>query len=225
MNNSDCIKLDTDEVEECSLGLEYGRRLEAFKVKEEGEHLVASKWRWDDWQRQRTSQEEEAWKGSRRLEEEDERKWCAAFEDAAKRLVKPLEDSEDLKVGLGELKEQLETPEEASFSIVQITNQARNERGQKLFQIFRQEENEVYIASSARCDTQLKGLVELVDLMKEVELVCERQEGLTGMVVSKKDMQKEAPKKYHEKGFRGIQGVRGAKGKKKLWSSYKRSIC
>ena len=142
-----------------------------------------------------------------------------------KRLLKYLKDSEDLKVGLGELKEQLETPEEASFSIVQITNQARNERGQKLFQIFRQEESEVYIASSARWDTQLKGLVELVDLMKEVELVCERQEGMTGMVVSKKDMQKEAPKKYHEKGFRGIQGVRGAKGKKKLWSSYKRSIC
>ena len=44
---------------------------------------------------------------------EDERKWCVAFEDAAKRMLKDLEDSEDLKVGLCLLIEQLETQEEA----------------------------------------------------------------------------------------------------------------
>ena len=44
---------------------------EVFSVKEKGEHLVASKWRWDDCQRQRKSQEEKAWKESQGLEEED----------------------------------------------------------------------------------------------------------------------------------------------------------
>ena len=73
-------------------------------------------------------------------------------------MLKYLEDNEDVKVGLGEL-EQLETPEEACFSFMQFAKQARNGRGQKLFQIFRQEENEVYIASLARWDIQLKGLV------------------------------------------------------------------
>ena len=34
---------------------------------------------------------------------EDKRKRCVAFEDAAKRMLKYLEDSEDLKVGLSEL--------------------------------------------------------------------------------------------------------------------------
>ena len=81
---------------------------------------------------------------------EDKRMRCVAFEDAAQRMLKHLEDSEDMKVGLSELKEQLETPEEAGFSIMQIAKQARNERGQKIFQVFRQEENEVYIASMAR---------------------------------------------------------------------------
>ena len=57
-----------------------------------------------------------------------------------------------MKVGLGELKEQLKTREEAGISTMQIAKQARNERGQKLFQIFRQEENEEYIASLARWD-------------------------------------------------------------------------
>ena len=63
----------------------------------------------------------------------------------------------------------------------------------------------MYIASSARWDTQLKGLVELKwrcqDLMQEMELVNERQEFLAGMVTSKRDMQKEAPEKCQEKVF------------------------
>ena len=53
---------------------------------------------------------------------------------------------------LGELKEQSDMPEEAGICIMQIAKQARKEGGQKLFQIFRQEENEVYIASLARWD-------------------------------------------------------------------------
>ena len=97
-NNSECIQLDIDEVEECSSCLEYadvdvkmifrkasreGRNIfKIFKVKEEGEHPVASKWRWDDWQRQ----------------QEDKRKRCFAFEEAAKGMLKYLDDSEELKV-------------------------------------------------------------------------------------------------------------------------------
>ena len=65
-NNSVFVQVDIDEVEECFLGPEYAdvARLKAdlkkaekfgvFKVKEEGERsrLAASKWRWNDWQRQ-----------------------------------------------------------------------------------------------------------------------------------------------------------------------------
>ena len=43
-------------------------------------------------------------------------------------MLKFLEDSEDVKVSLRELKEQLETPEEAGISTMQIAKQARNER-------------------------------------------------------------------------------------------------
>ena len=85
---------------------------------------------------------------------------------------------------------------------MQIAKQARKERGQKLFEIFRQGENEVYSASLARWDTQLKGLVErrCQDLMQEVQLQSERQEVLVGMV-SRRDMQKEAPQNYQENVF------------------------
>ena len=101
MNNSECTQLDIDEVEEFSLGPEHadvdmkkilrkasrgGRNIfkVVSKVKEEGEHLVAGKWRWDDWQRPRKSKEEKARKESRGLEEEDKRKRCAAFEEGPK---------------------------------------------------------------------------------------------------------------------------------------------
>ena len=84
-----------------------------------------------------------------------------------------------------ELKEQLESLEEAGISIMQIAKQARNERGHKLFQIFTQGENEMYTASLARWRTQLKGLVELErrcqEPMQEVKLSSERQEVLAGL--------------------------------------------
>ena len=97
-------------------------------MKEKGEHLVASKLRWDDCPR-----EETAWKDRQEREEEDRRKWFAAYEDAeTKRMLKYLEDSEDLRVSLRELKEQLESPEEAGISFMQIAQQARNERGKKV---------------------------------------------------------------------------------------------
>ena len=71
---------------------------------------------------------------------EDGRRRRVVFEDAAKRLLRYLEDSEDLKVGISELKEQLETPEVEGSFILQIAQQARNEKGQKIFDIFRQGE-------------------------------------------------------------------------------------
>ena len=142
-------------------------------------------------------------------EEEDKRKWFAAFEDTAKKMLKYLEDSEDLKVVLTELKEQLESPEEAGISIMQIAQQARTGRDQKLIQIFRQEENKVYIASLARWDTQLKGLVELErrcqELMQEVKLLSESQEVLSCLMEDKIRIQSKATEKYYETVFEELR--------------------
>ena len=90
---------------------------------------------------------------------------CVAVEGAAKKMLRYPEDSEDLKVGISELREQLETLEEEGHSIIQIAHQARNEKRQKIFDIFRQGEEEVCVASLARWDKQLKGLAELGNAM------------------------------------------------------------
>ena len=88
--------------------------------------------------------------GSQSSSVENRRRRRVTFEDASKRMLRYLEDSEHLKESISELKGQLETLEEEGFSTMQIAQQATNEKGQKLFELFRQGEDEVYIASLAR---------------------------------------------------------------------------
>ena len=92
---------------------------------------------------------------------EDMRRWRVAFEETAKRMQKYLEDSDHVTVVVTELQEQLEISEEAGTSIRQIAQQARNENGTKIFEIFRQREEKVCIASLAGWNAQLKGHAEL----------------------------------------------------------------
>ena len=105
--------------------------------------------------------------------------------------------------------DQLKKPEEAGFSIMQIAKQARTEKGHKIVEFFRQGENEVYIASLARWDTQLKGLAELgrrcQDLVQEVKLQSDRQEVLNGMVEDKIRLQSKATEKYYETIFEELR--------------------
>ena len=111
---------------------------------------------------------------------------------------------------------------------MQIAKKARNEGGQKLFETSRQGENEVYIASLARWDTQTKCLAELdrrcQDLMQEVKLLSERQEVLVGMVVNKRTCRKKHPKSINHRFSRSARSWR-SKGQKKPCNSSKRSIC
>ena len=134
----------------------YERRMVTSPPQQSSSSTREEESQWSSQERAAIASQEKAEKESRGTEVEDKCKRCVALEDAASRMLKHLEDSEDLKVGLSDLKEQLETLEEAGFSFMQIAKQARNERGQQLFQIFRQEENEVCIASLARWDTRLK---------------------------------------------------------------------
>ena len=84
---------------------------------------------------------------------EDRIRRRVAFEETARGMLRYLEDSEDLKVSVTELQEQLGMSEEAGISIKQVTQQARNENGQ-FFEMFRQGEEEVCIASWATWNAQ-----------------------------------------------------------------------
>ena len=68
---------------------------------------------------------------------EDRRQRRVAFEEAVRRMLRYLEDTENLKVGVTELQEQLEISDEAGVSIRQNAQQAMSVNGQKIFEIFR----------------------------------------------------------------------------------------
>ena len=86
-----------------------------------------------------------------------------------------------------------------------------------LCQIFTQGENEVLIASKARWDEQLQGLIELerrfLTLRQEVEHLSERQEVLADLMVSMKDMQKVAPEDFQKQIFQKFKKAGGAEDK------------
>ena len=153
---------------------------------------------------------------------------CVAVEGAAKRMLRYPEDSEDLKVGISELREQLETLEEEGHSIIQIAHQARNEKGQKIFDIFRQGEEEVSVASLARWDKQLKGLAELETrcqgMMQEGKLSSERQQVLKGMVEDKIRLKSKATEKYCEKIFEDTRELEEKESKETLLLFQKKHI-
>ena len=68
------------------------------------------------------------------------RRRLVAFEETARGILRYPEDSEDLKVIVTELQEQLGISEEAGISIKQVAQQARNENGQNIIEIFSQGE-------------------------------------------------------------------------------------
>ena len=95
---------------------------------------------------------------------------------------------------------------------------ASQEKKENLFQMFRQIEGEVLIANQARWDVQLKGLVELErrcqSFRADVEYLCEREEVLKDLVLSKKDMQRTAPPDCQRNIHEELKGVGGAEGKR-----------
>ena len=139
---------------------------------------------------------------SQRVSVEDRRRRRVAFEEKANGVLRYPEDSEDLKVGVTELQEQLGMSKEAGLSIQQIPQQARNENGQKIFDFFWQGEEEARIASIARWNAQLKGLAELGkwcrNTMQEVKFFSERQEVFERHGGTKIRLQSRATEKYVE---------------------------
>ena len=66
---------------------------------------------------------------------EDRRRRSIASEKTAKRMLKYQEDSDDVKVGVTELQEQLEVSQNVGISITQVAQQAMNENGQRFSKI------------------------------------------------------------------------------------------
>ena len=91
---------------------------------------------------------------------------------------------------------------------MRIARQARSEKSTNLFQIFRHGANEVFIASMARWEEQLVGLMALerrcLALREEVEYSSERHEVLAILMQGKMNMQKPAFQDFQRQIFQEL---------------------
>ena len=102
---------------------------------------------------------------------EDRRRRRIAFENLAKEMLRFLDNSNDVKVGITVLQERLEVPVQIGISIQQVAQL------QKMFAVFWQAEEEL---CWARWEAQREGLVELErrcqDISREIQKLNKRQE-------------------------------------------------
>ena len=113
-----------------------------------------------------------------------------AFENLAKGVLRYLDNCNDVTVGITELQERVEVPAQIGISIQQVAQQAMNEDGQKIFEVFWQEEGELCIACGARWEAPRKGLVDLEircqDISREIQMLNKRQGSVAAGIASQR---------------------------------------
>ena len=113
-----------------------------------------------------------------------------------------------------------------SISIRQVAQQAMNENGQQIFEIFRQGEEVLCIASLARWNAQLTGLVELErrcrKTRQEVQVLSERLEIFKSPMEDKLMLQSRATTRYRDQIFEEIKELEEKKSEEALLLVQKR---
>ena len=140
-------------------------------------------------------------------------------------MLKYLEHSEELKVGITELQEQLEVLVQIVITLQQVAQQARNEIGQKVFEIFCHEEDELCIASWARWDAQLKGLAELERRWQDTILVLNKREIFKNAIEGKLKVQSRANERLQDQIVEERKEMEHKKQKKACKQRGKSMIC
>ena len=141
---------------------------------------------------------------------EDRRRRMVAFENLAKEMLRYLDKSDDVKVGITKLQERLEVPVQIGISIQQVAQQARCENGQKIFEVCWQEEEEICIASWARWEAQWKGLVDLErkcqDVSREIQMLSKTEEMFKNAIEGKIGVQSRASQRLQDHNHRRNKG-------------------
>ena len=157
---------------------------------------------------------------------EDRRRRRIAFENLAKGMLRYLDSSSnDVKVSITVLQERVEVPAQIGISIQQVAQQAMNGNGQKIFEVFWQEEEEkeeeeLCFASWARWEAQRKGLVDLEkrcqDKSREIQMLNKRQEIFQNAIEGKLRVQDRASERLQDQIIEEIKGFGTHKDRRSL---------
>ena len=124
----------------------------------------------------------------------DKRRRRIAFENLAKSMLRYFDNCNEVKVGITELQERVEVPEQIGISIQQVARQAMNEDGQTF--IFSK------LASWARWEAQRKGLVDLErkcqDISREIQMLNKRQDIFQSAIEGKLRVQDTASERLQD---------------------------
>ena len=142
-----------------------------------------------------------------------------ALENFSKEMLRYLDNSEDVEGGYHRIARTIGGAGTNRYSIQQEAEQARNENGQKVFEICWQEREELCIASWARCDAQWKGLVELErrcqDISRE-KMICKRQENFRNAIEGKLRVQGWASERLQDQNIEQIKELEHTKTEETL---------
>ena len=127
---------------------------------------------------------------------EERRRRRIAFENLANGMLRFLDNCNEVKEGITVLQERVEVLWQCGISIQKVAQKAVNEDGQKIFEVFWQEGEELCIAGWARWEAQRKGSVDLErrcqDLGREIHMLNKRQEVFQDAIEGKLSVQDRA---------------------------------
>ena len=116
--------------------------------------------------------------------------------------------------------ERVEVPEQICISIQQVAWQAMNEDGQKMFEVFWQEEGQLFVASWARWEAQRKGLVDLErrcqDISRYTQMLNKRQEICQSAIEGKHRVQDRASERLQDQIIEEIKELESTKTEEAL---------
>ena len=157
-------------------------------------------------------EEEDQWEV---MEERPKRR--IAFESLAKGMLGYLDNCNEVKVGITVLQERVGVPLQSGISIHKVAQQAVNEDGQKIFEVFWQGGEESCIA---RWEAQRKGLVDLErrcqDLVREKQMLNKRQEIFQDAIEGKPSVQDTASERMQDRIIEEIKDLEHRKTEEAL---------
>ena len=143
-----------------------------------------------------------------------------AFENLAKSMLRYLDNCNEVKVGITELQERVEVPEQIRISTQQVARQAMNEDGQKKLEVFWKEEGKLFVACWARWEAQRKGSVDLErrcsDISREIQRLNKRQEIYQSAIEGKLRGQDRASERLQDQIIEEIKDLESTKTEEAL---------
>ena len=157
---------------------------------------------------------------------EERRRRRIAFESLAKGMLRYLDNCNEVKVGITALQERVEAPAQIGISIQQVAQQAMNEDGQKIFEVFWKEEGELFVASWARLEAQRKGIVDMErcqDTSREIQVLNKRKENFQNAIEGKLRVQNREIERLQDQINEANNGIGKHKDKIRLAKSGERA--